>query len=278
MNKINLIATDLDSTLLTSAGHFPPDFDRTLERLLNLGVEFVAASGRPIHTLREMFAPYCDQMNFIGDNGASVMVHGEFIYTDLIAKEDYRALLTFAEDNDAAGYVTLLNALDRTYMLEKFRHHIDKIDDFFRQLVLVDDQKSVDDVINKMTIYCPARNSDEIYETLFSPAFSEKLNVAISGDVWVDVTNKGVNKGKAIGILGRHLGISPQEMMAFGDTHNDMPMLSLVAQGYAVDNAVPDIKAIANQIVDSNDNFGVQRTIEAFIDNRSSGIMTNSPI
>ena len=51
MQNVKLIASDMDQTLLTSEGTLPPHFDRYLRRLNQPGIEFVAASGRPLYTL-----------------------------------------------------------------------------------------------------------------------------------------------------------------------------------------------------------------------------------
>ena len=52
MQNVKLIASDMDQTLLTSEGTLPPHFDRYLQRLNQAGIEFVAASGRPLYTLK----------------------------------------------------------------------------------------------------------------------------------------------------------------------------------------------------------------------------------
>ena len=53
MQNVKLIASDMDQTLLTSAGTLPPHFDRYLHRLGEAGIEFAVASGRPLYTLQE---------------------------------------------------------------------------------------------------------------------------------------------------------------------------------------------------------------------------------
>lgn len=53
MQNVKLIASDMDQTLLTSAGILPPHFDRYLHRLGEAGIEFAVASGRPLYTLQE---------------------------------------------------------------------------------------------------------------------------------------------------------------------------------------------------------------------------------
>ena len=62
MQNVKLIASDMDQTLLTSAGTLPPHFDRYLHRLGEAGIEFAVASGRPLYTLQETFPHFSDQL------------------------------------------------------------------------------------------------------------------------------------------------------------------------------------------------------------------------
>ena len=67
MDTIRLIASDLDATLLDGQSQLPPDFAETVRALAERGIRFAAASGRPIYTLEEMFAPLRDDIIFVGD-------------------------------------------------------------------------------------------------------------------------------------------------------------------------------------------------------------------
>lgn len=75
---IRLIASDLDGTLLNSQRQLPKDFFSVIDRLNQLGVLFIAASGRSYPTLRRDFAPHSDELCFISDNGARIAEHGKF--------------------------------------------------------------------------------------------------------------------------------------------------------------------------------------------------------
>ena len=79
MQNVKLIASDMDQTLLTSEGTLPPHFDRYLRRLNQAGIEFVAASGRPLYTLQETFPHFTKQISLVCDNGGLVASHGQII-------------------------------------------------------------------------------------------------------------------------------------------------------------------------------------------------------
>ena len=92
MDIIRLIASDLDATLLDGQSQLPPDFAETVRALVERGIRFAAASGRPIYTLEEMFAPLRDDIIFVGDNGGAICWKGENLYVSEMDAADWRTL------------------------------------------------------------------------------------------------------------------------------------------------------------------------------------------
>ena len=78
----------------------------------------------------------------------------------------------------------------------------------------------------------------------------------------IEVNAEGVDKGKALIWLGKHLGIRKEEIMAFGDSSNDLKMMKGVGIGVAMANAREDVKEAADYITASNDEDGVAHFIE----------------
>ena len=91
MDVIRLIASDLDATLLDDQSQLPPDFAETVRALAERGIRFAAASGRPIYTLEEMFAPLQDDIIFVGDNGGAICWKGESLYLSEMDVADWHA-------------------------------------------------------------------------------------------------------------------------------------------------------------------------------------------
>ena len=65
------------------------------------------------------------------------------------------------------------------------------------------------------------------------------------GPAWIEVMPKGVSKASALLRIGKKLGISTEEMMAFGDAENDMEMIKTVKYGIAMGNAMDSLKQAA---------------------------------
>ena len=82
----------------------------------------------------------------------------------------------------------------------------------------------------------------------------------------MDIQNKSINKGIAIKKIQELYNITSDECMAFGDQMNDYELLKSVKYGYAMDNAVEPIKEIAYAVCEDNENQGVIKTINAYLE------------
>jgi Cof subfamily protein (haloacid dehalogenase superfamily) len=266
MDSIKLIASDMDHTLLTENGELPPNLDNYILELEKLGIDFVIASGRPLFTLEEIFPKIKHKMSFICNNGALVYYNGEMIFKNLLKPAIYQAMSRFVEDETDA--VALICGLDSAYVHEKFKMHEQSIRIFYSKITFVENLSNVDVDANKFTVYCPNRNSKEYYEKVFKPMYGSDFSVTVGDTVWLHIMNFGINKGYAISLLAERLGLKGEQMMAFGDTYNDIEMLQAVKHSYIVKNASADMKQYANFIADSNDNFGVIKVIDKVIQGR----------
>ena len=80
----------------------------------------------------------------------------------------------------------------------------------------------------------------EKYVDRFVPRW-QQANAAVAGPYWIDTTL--ANKGTGVALLCKTLGITPAEVMAFGDNFNDTAMLDLVGTPYIMDSAVSALRA-----------------------------------
>lgn len=73
----------------------------------------------------------------------------------------------------------------------------------------------------------------------------------------VDIIPKGGSKLRGIEVAARYFDISIDEVMVFGDSHNDMEMISGVGVGVAMGNAERDVKAVADFVTQTNEKDGI---------------------
>ncbi|WP_421532649.1 HAD family hydrolase [Lelliottia amnigena] len=261
--NVKLIASDMDHTLLTEKGELPLNFDGYIFKLDELGIDFVIASGRPLYTLEEIFSKISKKISFISDNGGVISHRGEVIFKSLLDPLAYQEMIKFVEDSTDG--IAILCGLDSAVISNKNKKHEEFLKFFYSKINLIENLSNTSVDANKFTIYFPNKNSKKYFEDIFKPKYGDCFSVTVGDSIWIDIMNYGVDKGKAIKLLGERLGIKPGNMMAFGDTYNDIEMLEAVDYSYIVKNANKEMRKHAKYVTDSNDEFGVTNIIDKVI-------------
>ena len=264
MKDIKLIVTDMDGTFLNSKHEVGKDFPGIYQELKKRNILFVPASGRQMPGITHYFKDIEEDMGFIAENGGYVVYKNNELFVD---KMDYALVkqIIIAVRN-IPGARAVLSARKKAYFESNdndFKNYFTK---YYTENQKVDDlTEEIDDNAFKIAVYHPDSSEAHLYPLL--KKFEEaNLEVVISGKYWLDIMNKGINKGNAVEKLQNALGISQDETMVFGDYMNDIKMLENSRYSYAMKNAHPLVKKIACFEADSNDEFGVLKTIRKFLD------------
>lgn len=264
LSSIKLVATDMDLTLLADDKSMPDGVDERIDALMGNGVLFCAASGRPALALRESFPAHHQDMALVADNGASVYLRDELVYRDLLDKGIYHELLSRCVESGRG--IPVLCAFDDAYMLERDRMHHDVVSIYYRSIIYVDSFEGLDVDSNKVSMYFPAWDSKNQLDEVYGPEFGSRLYVTCAGDEWLDFMNIGIDKGSGIRHLAEHLGIGLDDIAAFGDTYNDIPMLDIVGHSYVMANAAEHMHAHGKFLAPSNNEAGVLTVIDRIIE------------
>lgn len=259
MDAVRLIASDMDHTLLDEHGDLPPDFHHYLRRLNAVGVTFVAASGRPLNRLKQMFPPH-EGMAYIGDNGGTVSYGDTVLFQSLLPTESYRRMAAVTL-RDTPG-IPVVSGTQAAYVLSDHREHEPYLSTFNPTIEFVDRFDDLDAAADKFSVYLPTGESRRYYQEVFGPAFAAEFSVTVGGPLWVDLMNPGVHKGNGIRVLAEHLGLARRQLMAFGDADNDLEMLDEVQHSYAVRNAYESVRQRARFVAESNADHGVLTVIK----------------
>lgn len=99
----------------------------------------------------------------------------------------------------------------------------------------------------------------------FQKQFGDQLQVLISRPHYLEFTNGEATKGKALETLGNMLKITREEIIAIGDSFNDISMIDFAGLGVAMGNAPDEVKSYAQYIARGNDENGVADVVERFI-------------
>ena len=261
-----LIALDMDGTLLDGNGQLPPDFSAISTRARQLGVTLVPASGRQLATLQEMF-PHED--TFIAENGSVVVHDNRVISATTLPTAAVRAAVAALRTVDAAHTVVLCTP-DTAFVHkgadEQARAEISK---YYRSVEWVDDLGALLDAdIIKIAAYCADGSEKHLHQPLLAAV--PEHNIAISGAVWLDVMAAGVNKGEALHTMAELLAVPMSRTAAFGDFLNDYELLREAGTAIAMENAHPKLKAIADLIAPPNTEFGVMTVLRQLFDSEES--------
>jgi len=257
MKKCKLIVVDLDGTLLRDDKSISSFTVETLMACRNQGILVGFATARPVRgvaEIRELFEPDI----LINHNGA-VFTHGDLQDSFGINREQFRVLLAEilavfpnaevgVESDDVfyANYDVTKNWPDEPYMSvdgDLVRLEVDYVDKILVSLHNID--------VEVLKSYLP----DECY-------------LEIADGVMGMVMSKKATKFNSIVSVCDALGISPSEVICFGDDNNDISMIQGCGIGVAMDNAHVMVKEAADVVCLSNESDGVARWI---MDNLLSG-------
>lgn len=152
---IKLIASDMDHTLLTESGQLPPNFIPTIQQLHAKGVQFAAASGRPMYTLKQMFPELADTMVYVSDNGGAIGYQGETLFKSLLPLADYQRMVQFV--NQTPDGIGVICGMDAAYVETQYRDYDATLRQFYANIEYVPDLTQVSVEANKFTIYFPGK-------------------------------------------------------------------------------------------------------------------------
>lgn len=236
---IKLIASDLDGTLLRDgAQSLTPKVLELVGRIKERGILFAAASGRQYRNLKRLFYPEVKDVVFVAENGGLVMQNdlrlsctpikrtlGDALMRDILSFPDCEVLLC---------------GQDTCYISPREKHYGDFLVYTLRNTVtVVDDLFSIDEDYIKISAYIHNKGAARM-----APYFIDKwgggLHAAIAGAQWVDFTV--ADKGSALRAAQEKYGFARDEMVAFGDNFNDVPMFEVVGHSFAMDTADRQVK------------------------------------
>lgn len=249
-----LIALDMDGTLLDAGGRVPESFWDVLAEARSRGIAVAPASGRQLATLRSMFSGERDPGTFIAENGTCVFHGGRIVSTTTLDTPTVHSVIT----------ATVEAGLDLVVCTPDVAYHSPDVSDgtmaelrkYYVSRERVSDLREVAEAdVIKLAVFTSANAEEVAYPPLREAA--PDANVVVSGAHWVDIMAASAGKGRAMAALAEEMGVDKHEILAFGDYLNDYELLQAAGTAYAMENAHPDIKAIAHHIAPPNTEAGV---------------------
>ena len=259
LNKVKLVITDMDGTLLNSKGEVSQRFF-ALYRELKDHIHFVAASGRQYHSIKHKLAPIAKEITIVAENGGlAKRDQQELLFTGL--PETYLSeIVNKARKVNNAEII--LCGKDGAYIENGDSKFTNILKEYYHKYNVTGDLNSVDPSgIMKVALYHYEDSEQFIYPEV--KELEGDLLVKVSGKHWVDISHPEANKGRAVSLIQQQMEITTEETMVFGDYNNDLEMLERGYFSYAMQNAHPKVKEIARFETGSNDHEGVEEVLEA---------------
>lgn len=260
-----LVASDIDGTLLHSAGTLSRRTQDAIAGLDRAGIPLVLVTARPMRWMADFRGLAGLHGLAVVSNGAVVMDlgTGEPLEVTGIAPADGLALVEAVRAAVPGARVAVETPAglvrDAAYVES---HPIPSgspvgplaevwVDPGVKLLVQHPDGAEVVD--------------GDAFRSAVAEALGERATPTWTIPGLVEVGPPGVTKATTLARVAAELGVGPEDVMAFGDMPNDIPMLTWAGRGLAVANAHADVLAVADGVVPANDEDGVARTLEGLL-------------
>ncbi len=246
---IRLIATDLDDTILPE-GTFDlnPEYYEVIRELKKKGILFVAASGRHTSSIIRMFECVKDDVMILAGNGSCVLYQGKTVAVNDLDLELYLELVD--EMRRFGAEMILADNPDCVWTDSSRTDLISWIRDGYHvHLKECDNLEQIQSPILKVAMY-EEEDAAKVAVKL-RESFPGRANIMAAGSKWVDVVANGTDKGSVLKKIQSLYHIRPEETIAFGDNGNDIGLLQLAGRSYAVENARPEVKEAADEVIGS---------------------------
>jgi Cof subfamily protein (haloacid dehalogenase superfamily) len=258
----DLVATDLDGTLLRTDVTVSPRTRAALAAATAAGAAHLVVTGRGVAWTR----PILDAIGYTGlavcGQGAQLYDAGQHRMVTSVTLDRQLARLVIAKIEAETGPLSVAADWDglegRVLSASGYVFHSGLVAE-----PVTDQEELWAAPLNKVYIQHAELGHDALGELAHELA-GDLVSVIVSGEGLVELLPLGLSKATGLRLAARHLGVTADRTIAFGDMPNDIPMFSWAAYGVAMANAHPALKAVADEVTFSNDEDGVAAVLERF--------------
>lgn len=254
MSRPRLVATDLDGTLLHSDGTVTDRTRAVLDELDGLGVPVVFTTGRPVRWMEELW-------DAVGGHGLAICSNGGIVYD--VAERRVRDFSAVPREVGLEVAELVRTAVPgTTFAVERTSGWASETD-FPRH---PDDAGTLhqggwesiygDDVVKVLAVHREL-DPEEFWRQVDEAVGSLVVTTWSSTFALVEISAAGVTKATTLARVAAEMGLGADDVVAFGDMPNDLPMLEWAGTSYAMANAHPSVLELADHRAPGNDEDGV---------------------
>ncbi|MCV7402942.1 Cof-type HAD-IIB family hydrolase [Mycobacterium fragae] len=262
-----LIACDVDGTLITDDDSITPRTRNAIRAAVDAGAQFVLATGRPPRWVQ----PVVDELGFAP---IAVCANGAVIYdpaTDRVLSARTLSADTLGELAEIAtraipGAGLAVERVGSSAHDAATPQFVSSPGYEHAWLNPDNTEVSLEDLLSAPAIKllirkAGARSSDMAAELAKHVGLEGDITYSTNNGL-IEIVPLGISKATGIAELARPRGITDDDVVAFGDMPNDVPMLLRAGHGVAMGNAHPDAVAAADEVTTPNTDDGVARVLE----------------
>jgi len=250
-----LIALDVDGTILNSESKLTEPVKKSILNLSQQGVKIIIVTGRNSFSVNRLLGQLGLDLSYVSSAGATIYnaEQKKFIGSYTLSKSVVRPLVEAGVEAGAGIFVEQPNNL-LWYGADEFLGWIEKHGILAMRRVESPEEMMTQDVL-KITFV----NHYEKHLPL--EARIREMNLPIfmvySMPIYLEATAAGINKGAAIQELTRSLGVDLADVLAVGDSENDLSMFEMAGTAVAMGNAAQKVKDAADYVAPTNDEDGL---------------------
>ena len=264
MNRIDLVISDVDGTLVGTDKSLSPGTVAAVGRLQEAGIGFTVASARPPIGLRDLVETLALRLPMGAFNGATVVGPDLAVIEERLIPE---ATAREAVDRLIASGLDVWVFADGLWSL---RDEDGPYTDLERRTLdaepnVVADLAPLLGRVSKLVGVSRDHGHLAVCEAEIGTALQGRAVVHRSQAYYLDVTPPGIDKGGFVDWMADRLGIARDRIAAFGDAGNDAAMFGRAGLSVAMGNAEDAVKAAATAVTDGNDADGFAKAIDRLI-------------
>lgn len=275
---MKLLVLDVDGTLFGSDGKVSMSSIEAMKKVQEKGITIMLASGRdysslPLDQLKDVDIPYVITCN---GSAAYKTDTKEALYEECLDTEEMLEVFAYVLERGIHLNVQMNGG---NYTEKKCQSYIRNmaVPDYVKE-VLDETCEPVDDIVEfvrknkvdilKVTLNFQMKEDGEYLNREEVNQYLKKLpdiHVVDGGFANLEFNKAGVSKASGIRFMSKYLGIPKEDIMAIGDSENDIEMLKEAGLGIAMGNARDEVIAVADAVTAPNDEDGVTKAIEKYL-------------
>jgi len=273
---VQLLAIDIDGTLLDSNGRVPAANIDAIHRAAGRGVRIVIATGRSFHFALQALGELPEDLTLLVYNGAIARSRsGDTRLRRLLPQAVARDVLTATVDwrTDTACVFDRPLAGQLVYDRMDWSHPT-RSGFMRRNAAIIQAVDRLEDAVTEDPVQVTFNGGVQAMRAIASHLASHQVAPHLEVTLteypqrdfsMVDVCAAGITKGSGLAAVAAQFGIAQADVMAVGDNHNDRDMLEWAGIGVVMGNAEPELKRPGFHQTGTNDEAGLAQAIDRFI-------------